>query len=146
LDASWNCCARCAYLYGNYSHEGNLIRWVCGCSDDEDTATARVSTTSSSPQLAPGVINNGSALVNVPFRLHSSLLPVSHPLVASSMCCWPSCKVQCVSFRKEHMTVPFQLFLLACSSSQEKTYYRISHNLLEATRFVPLNSVRYGLT
>lgn len=107
MDASWNCCARCAYLYGNYSHEGSLIRWVCGCSDDEDTATARVSTTSSSPQLAPGVIINGSALVNVPFRLHSSLLPVSHPLVASSMCRWLSCKVQCVSFRKEHMTIPF---------------------------------------
>jgi hypothetical protein len=80
---------------------------VCGCSDDEDTATARVSTTSSSPQLAPGVIINGSALVNVPFRLHSSLLPVSHPLVASSMCRWLNCKVQCVSFRKEHMTIPF---------------------------------------
>jgi hypothetical protein len=107
LDVSWNCCARCAYLYGNYSHEGSLIRWVCGCSDDEDTATARVSTTSSSPQSAPGVIINGNALVNVPFRLHSSLLPVSHPLVASFMCHCLSCKVQCVSFRKEHMTIPF---------------------------------------
>lgn len=47
-----------------------------GCSDDEDTATARVSS-SSSPPSAPAVIINNSNLVDVPFRLHSSVPAVS---------------------------------------------------------------------